>query len=125
MNATSDHALLTMSPEEINALPQGIVRLDAAGKILYYSETQAALVGRTVSGTIGKNFFTEVAPCTDVKNFRGRFLEFIARPGANIESFNFTFRFATGAKRVTITLLRRTTATEAVCIVVNQTPEKT
>jgi len=118
---TTDQSLLAMSPAEINALPQGIIRLNAAGKILYYSQTQATIVGRTVAETIGKNFFTEVAPCTDVKGFHGRFIDFAATSGARIESFNFLFRLVTGNKRVTITFLRQNASADAICIVVNVT----
>jgi photoactive yellow protein len=118
--AVTDQELLDMSASEVNALPQGIVRLDATGKILYYSQTQATFTGRTVADTIGKNFFTDVAPCTAVKNFQGRFLDFVARPGALIESFVFLFRFATSAERVNITFLRQADLADSVCIVVNQ-----
>ena len=122
--AVTDQVLLNMSAAEVNALPQGIVRLDATGKILYYSQTQATFAGRTVAETIGKNFFREVAPCTAVKSFQGRFLDFIARPGASIESFEFLFWFATNAKRVTITFLRQSDSADAVCIVINQSAPK-
>jgi photoactive yellow protein len=58
--------ILNLSEAELDALPLGIIRLDQSGKILYYNASQAELGHLTSKGSIGRNFFTEVAPCTAV-----------------------------------------------------------
>lgn len=55
---------------------------------------------------VGRNFFTEVAPCTAVKEFQGRFNEFLAGSERTLR-FNFTFSFKHGPVEVEIFFLRR------------------
>lgn len=64
----------TLSP----TLPLGLLELDAAGNIIRYSpaaEQHSPIHPRDV---LGRNFFTEVAPCDEVTEVRGRFLNFMA-----------------------------------------------
>lgn len=52
-----------LSRAQIDALPFGVVRLDAAGAVLLYSRQEALLSGRGQRPVLGLNFFSEVAPC--------------------------------------------------------------
>ena len=61
--------------EKLNELPFGAIRLDKDGKILSFNKYEADLTGRDPNRVIGRNFFTEVAPCTNVKSFAGRYKE--------------------------------------------------
>ncbi len=97
----------TLSEAELDDLPHGIIRLDRTGKILYCSRAQAELARRSVETTVGLNFFTQVAPCAAVRDFQGRFNDFVATPEAKIEPFSFEFRFPWGLKRVSITMVKR------------------
>ena len=63
----------SMTSEELDRLPMGAIQLDGEGKILKYNQTEAEISGRDPKQVLGKNFFTEVAPCTDVKEFAGQF----------------------------------------------------
>jgi photoactive yellow protein len=111
----------TLSEAELDALPQGIIRLDKTGKILYYSPAQAELAHRTIASTVGLNFFAEVAPCTAVREFQGRFNDFVAKPESRIESFTFDFRFAWGRKKVSIAMVKPSGPEPSVYIVVTTT----
>ncbi|HYI09189.1 MAG TPA: PAS domain-containing protein [Thermoanaerobaculia bacterium] len=64
-----------MNPEELDALPFGGIRLDKDGKILSYNMTESKLTGRDPKRVIGRNFFTDVAPCTNMRRLPGRFRE--------------------------------------------------
>ena len=108
----------TLSEAELDGLPQGIIRLDKSGKILYYSHAQAELAHRTIATTVGLNFFTEVAPCTAVRDFQGRFNAFVAAPNAKIEPFAFEFRFPWGIKKVFITMVKRSGTESRIYVVV-------
>ncbi len=66
-----------MTREELDALPYGAIKLDRQGTILSYNASEARLSGRTPESVIGRNFFTEVAPCTQVREFYDRFLELV------------------------------------------------
>ncbi|HET9960068.1 MAG TPA: hypothetical protein VFQ61_36500 [Polyangiaceae bacterium] len=62
-----------LSVSQIDALPFGVVRLDARGKITLLSQTEArqsGLAGRNVRGLA---FFTELAPCMGTPAFLNRF----------------------------------------------------
>ncbi len=92
-----------MSADELDALPQGAVQLDRDGKILQYNATEARLAKMTKASVVGKNFFTEVAPCTDVKEFCGRFLEGVRRKELH-ETFRYHFSFKVDPVDVSVTL---------------------
>jgi photoactive yellow protein len=107
-----------LSEAELDALPQAIIRLDKTGKILYYSHAQAELAQRTIATTVGLNFFAEVAPCTAVRDFQGRFNDFVAKAEVRIESFTFDFRFPWGLKKVSIAMVKPSGPDSSVYIVV-------
>ena len=93
----------TMSEEELDRLPFGAIRLDRVGTILSYNRTEANITGRDPKRVIGRNFFTEVAPCTNVKDFAGRFREGIEQGDMHI-IFPFRFDFQMAPRDVTVTL---------------------
>lgn len=53
---------------------------------------------------VGKNFFEEVAPCTRVKEFFGRFTAGLAAKNL-YETFGFVFKFEHGWQNAAITLM--------------------
>lgn len=82
-----------MSAETFNSLPFGAIQLDKDGKILRYNNTEARLSGREVAAVIGKDFFTEVAPCTNVQEFAGAFKEGVARKSlSKVFPYRFDFK---------------------------------
>lgn len=52
-----------LSFQEIDALPFGVVRLDATGKVTYFSRAEAEQSGFGDRRAIGRDFFTQMAPC--------------------------------------------------------------
>ena len=94
-----------MTREQLDALPYGAIRLSARGTIISYNATEGRLAGRSPQRVLGKNFFRDVAPCTDVREFRGRFAELIETGRSIFYEFDFQFTFDPPA-RVRITLLR-------------------
>jgi photoactive yellow protein len=92
-----------MSETELDTLPFGAIRLDKEGKILAYNATEAKLTGRDPKRVIGKNFFTQVAPCTNVQAFAGRFREGVAKGDMHV-IFPYRFDFEMAPRDVTVTL---------------------
>ena len=76
---------------ELDALPYGMIQLDSRGVILRYSQAESRLTGLTADECVGRHFFDEVAPCTHVGEFYGRFLEGVR--AAQLDAV-FHFRFA-------------------------------
>ncbi|HEX8255737.1 MAG TPA: photoactive yellow protein [Thermoanaerobaculia bacterium] len=92
-----------MSEQELDELPFGAIRLDKEGKILSYNMTESKLTGRDPKRVIGRNFFNEVAPCTNVQGFAGRFREGVAKGDMHV-IFPYRFDFQMAPRDVTVTL---------------------
>ena len=92
-----------MSEAELDALPFGAIRLDRDGKVLSYNRTESKLTGRDPQRVIGRNFFTDVAPCTNVQAFAGRFREGVAKQNMHVV-FPYRFDFQMAPRDVTVTL---------------------
>ena len=82
--------LESLSPTELDDLPYGVIKLDQQGMILQYNTTESFITGRVATLVIGKNFFTEVAPCTNTPEFYGRFVEGFEKKFLNTV-FNYLF----------------------------------
>ena len=96
-------AIDRMSAEQLDALPFGAIRLDRDGTILSYNMTESKLTGRDPKRVIGRNFFTDVAPCTNVQAFAGRFREGVAKATCT-SSFPYRFDFEMAPRDVSVTL---------------------
>ena len=94
--------LSLLDADAIDDLPFGAIRLSAEGIILGYNRFESRLSGLEPARVIGKNFFTEVAPCTNVQEFAGRFREGVRR-GDLHAVFPYTFSFSP-PRQVTITM---------------------
>lgn len=67
------NVLSTMSGKDIDNLAFGAVKVDYNGVILTYNSAEGEITGRKSQDVLGKNFFTEVAPCTNSPEFYGKF----------------------------------------------------
>ena len=93
-----------MAPDELDRLPYGMIQLDATGRILNYNALESRLASLRKEDAIGKQFFTEIAPCTRVQEFYGRFKEGVIRESLDT-SFHFHFAFKQNPRDVTVRLL--------------------
>lgn len=84
--------LAEMSDRDIDKLAFGAINLDANGKILSYNKAEGEITGRNPEEVIGKNFFTEVAPCTKTDDFFGKFQEGV-KSGNLSTMFEYTFDY--------------------------------
>jgi photoactive yellow protein len=93
----------SMNEGELDALPHGAIQLDSQGKVLRFNAYEERLAGMKKENVIGKNFFKEVAPCTDVKEFYGRFREGVSSGKLHCK-FRYRFAFKQNPRDVTVTL---------------------
>ena len=75
---------------DINVLPFGLVKMDLTGKVLEYNMAEAELTGTDPNWAVGKNFFDEVATCTNTPAFYGKFIEGVKKGFLN-SVFNYSF----------------------------------
>jgi photoactive yellow protein len=82
-----------MSREDLDALPFGLIGLDAMGIVRVYNAAEATYSGRSPDRVIGRSFFEEIAPCTNVRDFHGRFVGLVTGRLAPPVTFRFNFAF--------------------------------
>ncbi len=83
---------------ELDSLPVGMIQLDRTGKVLKFNQTESDLARVQKEDAIGKSFFDEVAPCTKVQEFYGRFLEGVEQKNLHTV-FDYEFRFRDGRRK--------------------------
>lgn len=93
----------SVSEAELDSLPYGVIQLDDTGAVLRYNAFEAGLSGLKKQNVVGKNFFKEIAPCTDLQQFHGRFRDGVAAGELHC-TFRFHFAFKDRPCDVTVTL---------------------
>jgi photoactive yellow protein len=97
-----------LSAQDYDQLAFGVIELDREFRVRTYNSSESKLAQRSPDTTLGRHFFREVAPCTDVGDFRGR-IEELMRDGVAVDTevrFDYEFTFAWGRRRVRIRALR-------------------
>lgn len=97
--------LPALSDAELDELDFGVVRVDDDGVITFYNEYESDLANVDPEDAVGKNFFTQIAPCTNNRLFFGRFKEGVAE-GALDVAFPYTFTYKLRPMLVDIRLYR-------------------
>lgn len=83
-----ENTLASMKDNDLDELAFGAIQLDSGGKIMSYNSAEGEITGRDPESVKGKNFFTEVAPCTNTDEFYGKFKE-----GVDSGSLNSLFEY--------------------------------
>lgn len=107
---TSDisNKLANMSDSEIDQLAFGAINLDADGNIISYNKAEGEITGRNPEDVIGKNFFTEVAPCTKTDEFYGKFKEGV-QSGNLGTTFDYNFDYKMQPTKVRVQMKKALT----------------
>ena len=96
-----DNVLAKFTPKEIDELAFGAVQLDARGTVLQYNAAESGITGRARQDVIGRNFFRDVAPCTNSPKFKGVF-DAGVREGKLNTMFEYVFDDNMAATKVKI-----------------------
>lgn len=81
-----------LSRQELDQLPFGVIKVDADGLVREYNKAEGEIVNRNPTDTYGKNFFFEVAPCTSMEDFWGRFRDGVQQGRLDTE-FDYIFDY--------------------------------
>jgi photoactive yellow protein len=100
-----ENVLARMNEADLNQLAFGAVEVDRTGKVLKYNATEGAITGRDPKAMIGKNFFTEIAPCTNRPQFKGVFDKGVREDNLNT-LFEYVFDHQMKATRVKVHMKR-------------------
>lgn len=100
-----DAKLDVAGPNDLNRADFGVIKIDDDGEILFFNKYESELSGVDPDEAVGKNFFTEIAPCTNNRLFRGRFKKGLRRNSLD-ETFTYTYTYRMRPTLVTIHLYR-------------------
>jgi photoactive yellow protein len=103
---------------DLDALPFGVIVVDRTGTILEYNAYERQLAQMGERKMVGLNFFHDVAPCTAIAEFEGRFDTFLDSPDTSIEPFEFVFPFPRGPQRVRVIFVRTSNESDRATICV-------
>jgi photoactive yellow protein len=87
-----ENVLASMDGRQIDGLAFGAIELDRKGVIKQYNAAEGSITGRNPEDVIGKNFLTEIAPCTNRPEFKGKFDEGVAKGDLNT-LFEYVFDY--------------------------------
>lgn len=110
--------LTTLDQNGADSLDFGIVKVDDNGNVLLYNKWESDMAGVPVAATAGKNFFTEIAPCTNNRLFYGRFKDGVASGSLDAE-FNYTFSYKMKPTNVVVKMWRNSDNTNWVFVAKN------
>jgi|GEM_PF-961972 len=86
------HLIDEFTDEQIDRLPVGVIKLDREGFIEKYNAVEGAFSGLLSIEAVGKNYFTEIAPCVELTSFQEKFKAHVD-DGTLDEFFDFIFNF--------------------------------
>ena len=78
------------------------------GTILQYNAAEGDITGRDPKEMVGKNFFKDVAPCTDSPEFKGKFDEGV-QSGDLDAIFEYTFDYQMTPTKVKVQMKKAMT----------------
>lgn len=93
------------TPEEMDLLDFGVICLDDKGIIKIFNQYEADRANLNSKSVLGKNFFTEIAPCTNNQIFFGSFKKGVEERKMDL-IFPYTFTYKMKPSAVKIHLYR-------------------
>jgi photoactive yellow protein len=109
----------SLGEEELDRLPFGMIQLDRDATVLRYNQTESELTRVAKGDAVGRNFFDEVAPCTKVQEFHGRFLEGVEAKRL-YAPFNYEFKFRDGRRKDVVITMFYSHGTDTVWVLVQR-----
>jgi photoactive yellow protein len=108
-----------LTEDELDTLPVGMIQLDRSGTVLKFNQTESSLARVDKGDAIGKSFFDEVAPCTKVQEFHGKFVEGVENRNLHTV-FPYTFRFRDGRQKNVVISMFYSASTDTVWVLVQR-----
>jgi photoactive yellow protein len=84
--------LRNQDADTLDTVGFGVIKVDDEGIVEFFNQWESELSGVKKEEAEGRNFFTQVAPCTNNRLFRGRFKKGVRR-GELDETFTYTYTY--------------------------------
>jgi len=111
--------LEAMSPQGLNALAFGAVRMRADGEVVAYTARESGMAGLSKERVLGRNFFSAVAPCSNNYLVAQRFL---GEPELDA-TLDYVFTLRMKPTPVTLRLLKSAAAADYMYLLVQRLPD--
>lgn len=108
-----------LTEDELDSLPVGMIQLDRDGTVLKFNQTESSLTRVEKNDAIGKSFFDEVAPCTKVQEFHGKFVDGVESRSLHTV-FPYRFRFRDGREKNVMISMFYSATTDTVWVLVQR-----
>ena len=108
-----------LTEDELDSLPVGMIQLDRDGTVLKFNQTESSLARVDKGDAIGKSFFDDVAPCTKVQEFHGKFVEGVQTRTLHTV-FPYQFRFRDGREKNVVISMFYSATTDTVWVLVQR-----
>lgn len=108
-----------LAEDELDSLPVGMIQLDPTGKVLKFNQTESDLARVDKADAVGRSFFDEVAPCTKVQEFYGRFVEGVEKKSLHTV-FDYVFKFRDGRQKNVVISMFYSPSTDTVWVCVER-----
>jgi photoactive yellow protein len=108
-----------LNENELDTLPVGMIQLDPGGKVLKFNQTESDLARVAKGDAVGKSFFDEVAPCTKVQEFHGRFVAGVEKKSLHTV-FDYVFKFRDGRQKNVVISMFYSPSTDTVWVCVER-----
>jgi photoactive yellow protein len=100
-----DDALQSMTPEQLDALPFGVIGFDPQGHIVQYNDFEARAAHFPRQDVLGQHLFVELAPCLNNYLVAGRFDEALEQGALLDETLPYVLTFRMRPTRVRLRLI--------------------
>lgn len=97
-------AVSELGPDVADRLPYGRIVLDSTNRVISYNRVESDLARRRPEAVVGKNFFEDVAPCTNVAALAGWVASARERGAVDRTELDFIFDFPFGRAFVHLAL---------------------
>lgn len=108
-----------LTEDELDNLPVGMIQLGRDGTVLKFNQTESSLARVEKGEALGKSFFDDVAPCTKVQEFYGKFVEGVENRSL-LTSFPYQFRFRDGREKNVMISMFYSGSTDTVWVLVQR-----
>lgn len=101
---------------QLDLLPFGAILVDQNGIVHFFNESEERETGRERTDVLGRNFFTEIAPCAQVRQFHDEFRRTVGDTGS-IAAFEFSFPTLERTRIVSILMTSFRYKGEVLCLI--------
>ena len=99
--------LATISESDLDVADFGIIKLASCGRVEFYNRYESELAGLSPDQVKGKNFFTQVAPCTNNYMVSHKFHEAVENDTDLDETIDYVFTYKLKPTNVQLRLLKQ------------------